>query len=212
MNKWGIFLWISVWFFACTEKSNHTQLPYYDKPDFTPLWLDGDTAKQKQIHRISSFSFTDQNGKKFTEKNLEGHVSLVNFFFTQCGSICPKMTHNLLSIQDSLIPFSNVQIVCFSVKPWEDSVSVLKNYEKENGLRPDLWHLVNGPKKILYPLARKSFFAEQEAGFNAGTNEFLHTEHIVLIDPQLHIRGIYNGTSALDMQLILQDLRVLEKK
>jgi len=196
-------------FLACSNPQKHATLPYYNTPDFTPHWKT-DKSFPKELHSIAAFAFYDQNGKIFSENDLKGHITLANFFFTTCGSVCPKMTHNLLGIQDSLKLHRTAQILSFSVMPWKDSIATLKTYEVDNELDAKLWHLLTGNKSTIYTLARQSFFAEEEAGFALDSNEFLHTEHILLIDKNLHIRGIYNGTVKLDMQHILDDIRILE--
>ena len=39
------------------------ELPYYNEPTFTPIWLDQSNKKLDQIHRIKSFNFQNQEGK-----------------------------------------------------------------------------------------------------------------------------------------------------
>ena len=42
--------------------SNDIELPYYNEPTFTPIWLDQSNKKLDQIHRIKSFNFQNQEG------------------------------------------------------------------------------------------------------------------------------------------------------
>jgi protein SCO1/2 len=196
-------------FFSCS-KGKVSRLPYYDTPDFTPLWLgDNETGG---IHIIGNFSFTDQDGSQVTNNTLSGKVYAVNFFFTTCPGICPKMTGNLKKAQDAFIDDDNIKIVSFSVMPWIDSVQKLKEYEKVFSLKNGKWFLLTGNAGQIYELARKSFFAEKDAGYNSDSTEFLHTEHVLLVDSKGRLRGIYNGTLALETERMIDDINILRKE
>lgn len=196
---------------ACRHEQNTVMLPYYNSPDFTPIFIaDADSLRNKVPHTIAAFSFTDQDGNAFGSKELRGKIHVANFFFTGCGSICPGMMQKLKKVNDSLQGDSRVQFVSFSVTPWRDSVPRLKQYAAVNGFQSPNWHLLTGNKSAIYSLARRSYFAEETLGFSKDSSDFLHTEHILLIDSSLMIRGIYNGTLALDMQQLLVDIKLLQ--
>jgi protein SCO1/2 len=119
------------------------------------------------------------------------------------------MTANLKPLCQRLLSSKQVQFVSFSVTPWEDSVPVLKQYEKENKINGEKWHLLTGGTGAIYTLARQSFFAEEDAGYTKDSTEFLHTEHVMLVDSDLHLRGVYNGTLALEMDRLKEDIEKL---
>ena len=86
---------------ACKSSDKKTlELPFINKPDFTPEWIDKSDPAYASIHQVPAFSFTDQDGKTVTEKTVEGKIYVTDFFFTRCGSICPKMTNNMAILQD----------------------------------------------------------------------------------------------------------------
>ncbi len=103
----------------------------------------------------------------------------------------------------------NVMFISHSVTPDIDSVAVLKKYAEEHHINAMQWHLVTGDKNEIYELARQSYFAEREIGFQNSTNEFLHTEHFILVDGDGHIRGIYNGTLELEADRLIEDIKNL---
>lgn len=202
-----LFFFLFCVIISCNKKQE--TLPYYNTPDFEPVW---NPAKDTKLHTISAFSFINQNGEIITDKNLEEKITIVNFIFTTCGGICPDMTKNLRTVQDT---FAKDNIVCFlshSVKPWEDSVPRLKEFAGIYGINEKKWNLVTGNKADIYTLARKAYFAEEDAGFNKDSTEFLHTENVLLIDKNKHIRGLYKGTLPLDMQHLITDISILEKE
>lgn len=207
-----VFLAISsVLIFGCNQpKNNSFRLPFYNEPTFTPVFLSDKTTIQKEItHTIGDFSFLNQDSIFINQKDIEGKIHIANFVFTTCGSICPVMTRNLKIVNDSLSNENNLVLLSYSVTPWIDSPKVLKNYKSEYGINNTNWHFLTGNKKDIYQLARQSYFAEEDIGFSKDSTEFLHTEHFILVDKTKRIRGIYNGTLALEMQQLMDDYKML---
>lgn len=151
-------------------------------------------------------------GKNVTNETLNGKIYIANFMFTICPSICPKMTHNLMQIQKKFIDDPSVFLVSHTVMPWIDSVVQLKKYGENEGINPQKWHLLTGDAGKIYDLARKSYFAEERIGYTKDSTDFLHTEHVLLVDGKRRLRGVYNGTLPLDMNRLEEDILVLKKE
>lgn len=204
------FLLISTFFLNCKKETE--ELPYYNSSDFSPIFKENINNVNKEIsHKISDFAFTNQNGKIITQKDIEGKIHVANFIFTRCGSICPVMTTHMKLIQSEFGNNSKVVMLSFSVTPWIDSVARLKEYALKNQITASNWHLLTGKKSDIYTLARKSYFAEEELGFTKDSTDFLHTEHILLIDRNKRIRGVYNGTLELEAMQLIEDIKTLIK-
>lgn len=105
-----------------------------------------------------------------------------------------------------------VVLLSYSVTPWIDDVQNLKNYTIVKKINNPNWHFLTGDKNTIYDLARKSYFAEEDLGFSKDSTEFLHTEHMLLIDKHQRIRGIYNGTLTLEVQQMVKDIQLLLKE
>ncbi|OMP80884.1 MULTISPECIES: SCO family protein [unclassified Chitinophaga] len=197
---------------SCSRRNESAGVPYYNTPDFTPQFFSlASEADQKINHSIAPFAFTDQHGKKITEKDIEGKIHIANFIFTSCGSICPLMTRHLKLVQSAFLDNPDVVILSYSVTPWIDSIGRLKEFADNQGIHSNNWHLLTGDKGEIYTLARKSYFAEEDLGFTRDSTEFLHTEHIILVDKKKRIRGIYNGTLQLDIEQMIKDINCLLK-
>lgn len=199
--------------FSCSKKQKLNEekevLPFYNTADFDAEWISESDSKYSKIHKIDSFSLLNQEGKIITNNSLDNHIYVANFFFSICPSICPKMMGNLFKLQKKFDNNPEIKLVSFSVMPWVDSVARLKNYGKEHKINPINWYLLTGGKDEIYSLARKSFFAEKGLGLKKNTNQFLHTESMLLIDKKSRIRGIYNATQAVDIERITDDINVL---
>lgn len=194
------------------KQSLINNLPYYNEASFTPLWYEPNSNEVSKLHKIPAFRFTNQNGETITEKTFKNKIYVVNFFFTSCPGICPKMTKNMKLVQDAFKEDADVLLLSHSVTPEKDSVSVLKDYAESNGVISGKWHLVTGVQKEIYNLGRTGYFAEEDLGIYKNENEFLHTENLILIDKNRHIRGIYNGLNKRSVDQLINNIKILKKE
>ena len=191
-------------------KSNQqTGLPYFNDPDFTPAWFAKNDPAIQKLHTIPSFAFTDQNGRVVTNKTTSGKIYVANFFFTQCGNICPKMTGNMHKVADVFADDSSVLFISHSVMPAYDRVSVLKKYAEDKNITNPNWHLLTGSREKIYALAREGYFADAVSK-SAITSQFLHTENFILVDRHGHIRGVYNGTIGVEVNNLVKHIQMLK--
>ena len=200
------FIWICFTMASCNPENS---VPYYHTADFTPLWAGESNFSKDTLHTIAPFEFTDQDGETVTNASFKNKIYVANFFFTICPGICPKLTANLGKVAETFKDNREVMFISHSVTPDIDSVGQLKKYAIEHGIRSGQWHLITGDKEKIYSLARQSYFAEREIGFQDSTQGFLHTEHFVLVDHDGHIRGIYNGSLELESERLIEDIRLL---
>ena len=207
-----LLLIATVLFAACSAKQKEEDLPFYNTPDFTPQWISSSDKNYNSIHTIAPFSLTNQNGETITNKNVEGKIYIANFFFTRCGSICPKMNGNLKKVAEAFADNLGVFILSHSVTPDADSVTQLKAYSERSHINSKQWWLLTGNKDEIYALARRSYFADEETGYNKSSKEFLHTENAVLIDRKGRIRGVYNATLELEINKLIEHIKLLLKE
>lgn len=196
---------------ACQQQPDY--LPYYNSPSFDPIFISNkDELSQEVSHTIGDFEFTNQNGQQISQRDIEGKIHVANFIFTTCSSICPKMTSHMKTVSTTFYNHPEVTILSYSVTPWIDEVPVLKTYADDNNITANNWHLLTGNRTKIYALARQSYFAEEDLGFTKDSTEFLHTEHFILVDRNKRIRGIYNGTLALEIKQLTDDINTLLKE
>ncbi|KAA5537008.1 SCO family protein [Taibaiella lutea] len=192
---------------ACSNTAEY-KVPFYTDASYTPIWKIDAQAKNNLNH-IAPFRFTNQYGRTFSSEDLKGKIYLANFFFTTCKGICPKMTNNIKKIYQHFEGNPRVLFLSHSVTPEIDSVAKLKAYADANDIHTPQWELLTGKATEIYNLARKSYFVEEANGLSKDSTEFLHTENIVLVDKDGHIRGLYNGTIALDAERAIEDIDAL---
>lgn len=193
---------------ACS-KPNVSKIPYYNDPDFNPMFLSEPEAEKQITHRINHFSFYNQDSTVFDSNILKGKIYVANFIFTRCSNICPEITNQMKRIEEAFHENNKVELISFTVTPWLDDVRSLKRFSENYDISSANWSLLTGNKEAIYSLARKSFFAEESIGYNKDSKEFLHTEHFILVDQKGRIRGIYNGTLRLEAEQCIEDIKAL---
>ena len=193
---------------ACATEETR-KLPYYDTADFTPKW---DAPASTSTHQIRPFSLINQQNEVFTEKDMADKICVVDFFFTTCPGICPKLTHSMADLQTEFLDDDDILLLSHSVMPDRDSVSVLQKYAQEKGVNFAHWKLLTGDREEIYDLGRNAYFVEEDEGVKRDSDVFLHTENFVLIDKDRHIRGIYNGLDPNSVQSLIADIKVLKKE
>ena len=186
-------------------------LPIYNPADVNPELVDSTVQYKSKYHTIADFSFINQNGKTITQKDYEGKIYVADFFFTTCGSICPKMTSNLSEIQTAFAKNPKVKLLSHTVFPETDSVHVLKAYAKKHHVDDSKWNLVTGDKKEIYTMARKSYLAVK-LGKPSELYDMVHTENFVLVDTKRRVRGFYDGTKKEDMKRLIEDITFLSNE
>lgn len=191
------------------DDMHEAALPFYNEATFTPHWFAPDDAMLDTFHRISPFNMVNQEGEEITEKDFDGKIYVVDFFFTICPGICPKLTTNMTEVQNAFLHDEDVLLLSHSVTPDRDSVSVLKKYAEERGILSHKWHLATGDQHEIYSLGRNNYFVEEDLGLQKEVDEFLHTENFVLIDKDRHIRGIYNGLNKTSVRQLIEDIYTL---
>lgn len=138
--------------------------------------------------KVPDFSFTDQNGNTITNKDYDGIVYLVEFFFTTCPTICPKMSKNLVQIQNNFQGYEDFGVASFTINPDNDTPEVLKRYAENYGITNPNWHLMTGDVNEIYKLANEGFNLYTAADEDAAGG-FEHSGNFALIDKNGFIRS-----------------------
>ncbi len=193
-----------------TSRVDH--LPFYREATFTPHWLAPQSKETKGFHSIPDFKLVNQMGDTITQNTFQNKIYVTDFFFATCPGICPKMTDNMLLLQEAFKDDPEILLLSHSVTPKIDSVPVLKSYADDKGIDVAKWHLVTGDRKQIYDLGRNHYYVEEDLGLERNEDDFLHTENFLLIDKDRHIRGIYNGLNKTAIAQLIADIKTLKKE
>jgi protein SCO1/2 len=162
-------------------------------------------------HTVGPFAFVDQAGDSVTQHDLEGKVTVVNYFFTRCTGICPRMNRNMDKIYEQFKGDPRFQILSNTVDPGNDSVPVLAKYAEQWGADPAVWKFLTGPRNELFNVAVHQYLLN--VADSLGVNDqFVHTQFFALVDQDRRIRGFYDSLKPDDLQKLKKDIRALEKE
>lgn len=165
------------------------------------------------LNYVKPFSFTNQEGKTITEKSVEGKVYVVEFFFTTCLGICPKMNNNMKNIYAEFKSDPDFLILSHTVDPKSDSVGRLKHYADSLGADASHWYFLTGSKEDLYTTARESYLLDDSKHPVPIAEDFIHTQLFALVDKNGQVRGmIYDGLKKEEIEKLKHDIRELLKE
>lgn len=194
-----------VWYlFREKQDKPLTYLPYFGPKHALKV---NDTT----YHFIPDFEFTNQFNEKVTQQTLKNKIYVTEYFFTTCQSICPVMNTNLERVYKEFKDKPEFMIVSHTVDPEMDTVPVLMEYAKKHGVVSKKWLFLTGEKPKLYDIARKGYLLNAEEG-TGDADDFIHTQNFALIDKEKHIRGFYDGTDSLEINRLIQDVKLLLKE
>jgi protein SCO1/2 len=184
-------------------------LPIYGpKEPFKSKDYKGRNIIDTAYFKVPDFSFIDQDGDTVTQHIMQGKVTVVDFFFTTCKTVCIDMASNLHKIQEKFITDNDVLILSHTVDPETDSVKQLFKYSVDNDVNPKMWKLLTGDKKELYKQARQGYFVTAMQG-DGGPSDFIHEQKFILIDKSGRIRGYYDGTENAEVDQLIKDIQML---
>lgn len=177
-----------------------------------------------KFEKVPGFEFTDQNGQKVNNNTLKGKVYVLEFFFTSCPTICPKMHQSLLNIQNAYYGNPEFGIVSITIDPKHDTPEKLKEYAKDHNVTLKNWFFLTGDKDTIYNLANEGFkiYAGEDEAAPGG---FEHSGLFALVDKDGYIRSrtittdgienpikFYDGLDALQTQMLKEDISKLLKE
>ena len=176
--------------------------------------VDGKLKSDSIWHTTKNIHLVNQLGDSVSLYDHQGKIIILDFFFTSCGSICPKLTNKMSKLQRSFsrggderkkIDTSVVQFMSISVDPNRDSVPVLRDYGNKMNVAAENWWLLTGNRDSIYK------FAFEEMKVDSFSTEpvspdFVHTSRYILIDKKMQVRGYYNGLDSASLLKLAKDV------
>ena len=163
-------------------------IPGFKKQNFPP------------ISTVRPFSFITQNNQPFTEKDLAGKVAVVEYFFTTCKGICPRMNNNMRKVYDAFKNEKDFLILSHTSDPQTDTPARLKQYADSMGVNTKNWVFLTGRKDSLYNMARFSYKIDDPKNNVAPIDDdFLHSQFMALVNKKGEVTKIYDGLKPSEM-------------
>lgn len=175
-------------------------------------------GKLVKIGPAPKFVLFNQDNQKITNESYIGKVYVLEFFFTTCPSICPKMNQSMLLIENKFFGNPNFGIVSITIDPNHDTPENLKKHAESLGVKSSNWNFLTGDREYIYNLANKGFnlYAASNSKVAGG---FEHSGLFALIDREGNIRCrrdefgnpilYYDGLDKKGVRAIQQDISIL---
>lgn len=168
---------------ACTGPVS--DIPYFQSADGTPVWLGQEEVAERGLLRVPDFELVTQTGEAWTTNDTRGRLTVIHTFFSSCTSLCPSLRSHMGRVYESF-PSNELQILSMSVDSETDTPDRLASYASMYDIDAAQWKLLTG-----------------------GNGEREHTEDVWLVDADGYVRGIYNGSLALELDRLIEDARLL---
>lgn len=192
-----------------TGKHNIKSLQFFGPKSTVEKNVNGKIVVDTVYHSIRPFTLLDQDSTEFNSvARLKDKIYVVNFFFTSCPTICKETQSLLRTVQERFSNFEDVDLLSITVDPDNDTPSKLNEFSKIVGANKDQWFFLTGNRDYIYELASKDFLLNASKDSTA-PGGFLHSDMMLLIDRNQHIRGMFEGSSAKDVKRLIDEVKVL---
>lgn len=171
---------------------------------------DGKTQYDTAYHRVAELQGINQLGDTVAlNKDLKGKLLVIDFFYTTCHSICPRLSSGMQLLLKSYIKKNPgwVQFVSITVDPARDSVAALRQYADRYTKEHDKWWFVTGNKDSIFNYAKNELGLVLDDADHPG--DYIHTNKMVLIDADRHIRGYYDGLDTFALRRLADDVALV---
>jgi protein SCO1/2 len=148
----------------------NVDLSYLEPPETTEEWL-------------TKYTLTERSGRKFNSQELDGQVSVVSFFFSNCPAACRLQN---LKIKELVEEFGGrgVKFAGITCDPASDSPARLREYAKMFDAPPDSWLFLTGNMKYISRIGGEVYGVHVDKG--------VHLERLVVVDRWGEIRNSFH--------------------
>lgn len=165
---------------------------------------------------ITAFSLTDQDGQPADAAILDGHYTVLDFYFTNCPIYCPVMSQIMKRVQRET-EGTDIRLLSISVDGEHDTPEVISAYANELGAEPRRWRFLTGDPGEVQSLCEKQL----KLGLRAdpaqtvkldGGKEMAFIDHptrFILVGPDRHVLGMYSYAREDEIDLLIKRLHAL---
>lgn len=165
-----------------------------------------------RLGTVGTFALTDERGQPFTQDAFSGNVTLVNFIFTRCDTLCPVTSMKMQRLQEKTFDArAHIKLVSFSVDPTYDTPPRLAEYAQRYKADPERWRFVTGAADAMKQLIEGPFMNSMavEGVQVSGGPAISHSGHFLLVDQHGVIRGAYDSSDIQRLDEMIRDARFL---
>lgn len=198
---------------SCNKESESSAglLPFFSDSDFTPVWIDPKHPVDKALHQVRGLSFANQHDEIIDDSVVRGKIFVAGFFDLDCKTFCLVINKNLQKVQSAFAEDSDILILSHSIGRYSNTETLALHARKFKAIEGK-WHFLQGSKARMNTITKTAYLADERMLLIEQPHREQHPEKVLLIDPAGHIRGVYSGTIAGDVQRIIEDIYILKKE
>lgn len=148
-------------------------------------------SSEPVLPRLAGYPLTDMSGEPAPLSALEGKVVLLDFIYTRCPSVCPRLQSRVRQTLEKLPLTADLVALSISLDPEHDTPEYLQAYAQSYAVPGHTW-LFWRPASQKWAIQ----LAESVFGLTAAPlegEEILHSDALLLIDCEGRLRGIYSS-------------------
>lgn len=204
-NKALVLLALALLGVACQQETQTERLPVLGPME---LVSKPDGNVDTVFFPYPDFILEDQYGLSVTPDSLQGQVLVVDFFFSSCPTICKDLLRNMRQVNEKFALHAGVRLLSHSVDPSYDTREVLADYAQKAGAQGRNWLFLRGEEEVIYSLAQKAYLSHAQAD-SLAPGGYIHSGHIILLDANKRIRGVYDGTDDAQLPGLIEGIKQL---
>lgn len=163
---------------------------------------------------VPDFAMTTQSGEPFTRADLVGHITVIDFFFTNCPAICPALSRSMKLIQDA-VGDNGVRLVSVSVDPTNDTEAALSAHAQELGADPAVWTFLRADdfeqvRALSEDGLKLGLSLDDSRQIKTRLGDDMpwidHSGKLLLLDREARVIGLYSGLDERDVAALIQRL------
>ncbi|MGV6813897.1 MAG: SCO family protein [Phycisphaerales bacterium] len=193
------FIAIAIFWFTAKP----TRTPTYNQAP-TPLSTDNPYSDLF----IPAFKLTDSAGNQADESILDGHYTVLDFFYTSCPLICPTMSAAMKKVQ-AATDDTNLQLLSVSIDPQVDTPEVIAKYAHAFEANPDRWRFLTGDMQSISLMLQGMNFDISEVNTDDGFRDINHPARLILIGPDRHAIKLYSYADPDQLAELIETARKL---
>ncbi len=168
----------------------------------------GANIESNMSEQMTDFSFITQDKEPLELDDLKGDWWVTYFSYTDCRTVCPRTTANMVNVQKELKESGlTPQIISFNVDPDNDTPEKIRAYAEENDVDLASWDFLTGYDfKTIQSLSEQSFKAVLE---NGAADQMAHSYMFYLINPKGEVVKKYDGMSQNELKVLVEDLKTV---
>lgn len=179
------------------------RLPVYGQTQYNEVDGKIDTV----YHTIPDFGFVDQDSASVTHNTFKDKIYVADFFFGTCPTICPTMKQQMLRVFDRFKDEEAFAILSHTIDPDHDTVAYLKDYAERIGIMDNkVWHFVTGDKEEIYEIGGPDGYMVTVGEKSDAPGGYIHSGAFILVDKERRVRGVYDGTKANKVDILMNDI------